>query len=235
MTSGPIARNRTFFMLSYEGLRQNSFRELLTTVPTALERAGDFSQTRGANGQPIVIYDPATTMPNPGGTGYVRAPFTGNRIPANRMDSVALNVLRYWPEPNQPGDPTTGRNNFYATGSAKVNTDNFDVRIDQVLAANRRIFGRYSYRRSLDAPPQLFPGDTGVAEGRINLNDWGQNFVLDYSDRRVGAHRAECAPRVRSKSLPVREPGARILPHGSRLCRQISKRTSIARCSRRFR
>ena len=50
------------------------------------------------------------------------------------------------------------------------------------LAANRRLFGRYSYRRSLDAPPQLFPGDTGVAEGRINLNDWGQNFVLDYSD-----------------------------------------------------
>ena len=182
MTSGPIARNRTFFMLSYEGLRQNSFRELLTTVPTALERAGDFSQTRGANGQPIVIYDPATTMPSPSGSGFVRAPFAGNRVPVNRMDAVALNVLRYWPEPNQPGDPTTGRNNFYATGSAKVNTDNFDVRIDQVLAANRRLFGRYSYRRSLDAPPQLFPGDTGVAEGRINLNDWGQNFVLDYSD-----------------------------------------------------
>ena len=54
MTGGPIQTDRTFFMVSYEGLRQNSFRELLTTVPTALQRAGDFSQTRGANGQPIV-------------------------------------------------------------------------------------------------------------------------------------------------------------------------------------
>ena len=182
MTGGPIARDRTFFMVSYEGLRQNGFRELLTTVPTALERSGDFSQTRGANGQPITIYDPATTAPNAAGNGFTRAPFSANRIPRERMDPVALNVLRYFPEPNQPGDPTTGRNNFYASGSAQVNTDNFDLRIDHVLGEKRRLFGRYSYRRSLDAPPQLFPGETGAAEGRINLNDWGQNFVLDYSD-----------------------------------------------------
>ena len=186
MTSGPIAHDRTFFMVSYEGLRQNGFRELLTTVPTALERSGDFSQTRGANGQPIAIYDPATTTPGAGGSGFVRSPFPSNRVPRERMDPVSLNVLRYWPEPNQPGDPVTGRNNFYASGSAQVNTDNFDIRIDHVLGAKRRMFGRYSYRRSLDAPPQLFPGDTGVAEGRINLNDWGQNFVLDYSDHAWG-------------------------------------------------
>jgi hypothetical protein len=188
MTGGPIARDRTFFMVSYEGLRQNSFRELLATVPTALERAGDFGQTRGANGQPIVIYDPSTTVANANGNGFVRSPFLNNRIPTNRMDPVALNVMRYFPAPNQPGDPTTGRNNFYASGSAKVNTDNFDIRIDQNLGTNRRLFGRYSYRRSLDAPPQLFPGETGVAEGRINLNDWGQNFVLDYSDHVWGQH-----------------------------------------------
>jgi hypothetical protein len=183
MTGGPIQTDQTFFMVSYEGLRQNSFRELLTTVPTALQRAGDFSQTRGANGQPIVIYDPLTTRANPGGTGNVRDAFQGNRIPRERMDPVALNVLKYWPEPNQPGDPVTGANNFYASGSAQVKTDNFDVRIDRNLGPSRRLFGRYSYRRSYDAPPQLFPGDTGVAEGRINLNDWGQNVVLDFSDQ----------------------------------------------------
>jgi hypothetical protein len=186
MTGGPIRRNHSFFMVSYEGLRQNSFRETLTTVPTALERAGDFSQTRGANGQPIVIYDPLTTRPNSSGSGSVRDPFPGNRVPAGRIDPVAQNVLRYWPEPNQPGDSATGRNNFYASGSAIVDTDNLDVRIDQNLGENRRLFGRYSYRRSLDAPPQLFPGDTGIAEGRINLNDWGQNAVIDYSGQLGG-------------------------------------------------
>lgn len=186
MTGGPIVRNDLFFMVSYEGLRQNSFRELLTTVPTALERTGDFSQTKGANGQPIVIYDPLTTRANPSGSGSVRDPFAGNRIPRDRMDPVALNVLKYWPEANQPGDATTGRNNFYASGSAKVNTDNFDIRLDKNLGESRRLFGRYSYRRSYDAPPQLFPGDTGVAEGRINLNDWGQNVVIDYADQLWG-------------------------------------------------
>jgi hypothetical protein len=183
MTGGPIQTDRTFFMVSYEGLRQNSFRELLTTVPTALQRQGDFSQTRGANGQPIVIYDPLTTRANESGSGNVRDAFAGNRIPSERMDPVALNVLKYWPEPNQPGDPVTGANNFYASGSAQVKTDNFDVRIDRNLGQSRRLFGRYSYRRSYDAPPQLFPGDTGVAEGRINLNDYGQNVVVDYSDQ----------------------------------------------------
>jgi hypothetical protein len=183
MTGGPIQTDRTFFMVSYEGLRQNSFREVTTTVPTAAQRAGDFSATRGANGQQIVIYDPLTTRANANGTGNVRDPFQGNRIPRERMDPVALNVLKYWPEPNQPGDPVTGANNFYASGSAQVQTDNFDVRIDRNLGGSRRLFGRYSYRRSYDAPPQLFPGDTGVAEGRINLNDRGTNIVLDYSDQ----------------------------------------------------
>ena len=182
MVGGPVLRDHTFFMVSYEGLRQNSFRELLTTVPTALERAGDFSQTRGSNGQPIVIYDPLTTRANAAGSGFVRDAFPGNVIPRDRMDPVALNVLRYWPEPNQAGD-ANGKNNFYASGAAKVNTDNFDIRIDQVLGTNRRLFGRYSYRRSYDAPPQLFPGETGVAEGRINLNDWGRNVVFDYTDQ----------------------------------------------------
>ena len=121
----------------------------------------------------------------------MRSPFPGNRVPRERMDPVSLNVLRYWPEPNQPGDPVTGRNNFYASGSAQVNTDNFDIRIDHVLGAKRRLFGRYSYRRSLDAPPQLFPGRHGrrrrphqperlgseLRPGLLRSRAWGQTVV----------------------------------------------------------
>lgn len=180
--SGPLVRDRTFFMVSYEGLRERRFRELLTTMPTALERNGDFSQTRGANGQPIVIYDPATTRPNTAGTGYVRTPFPGNRVPAERMDPVALNVLPYWPEPNRAGDANTGRNNFYASGYGRVETDNVDARVDQQIGPGRRVFGRYSHRRWLDAPAQLFPGSTGVAEGRINQHDRGHNVVAEFAD-----------------------------------------------------
>jgi hypothetical protein len=230
MTGGPLARNRTFFMVSYEGLHQNSFSELLTTVPTALERSGDFSQTRGSNGQSIVIYDPLTTCANPSGSGFVRDAFPGNVISRDRMDPVALNILRYWPEPNQAGDPGTGKNKFYASGAAKVNTDNFDLRIDQVLGTNRRLFGRYSYRRSYDAPPQLFPGETGVAEGRVNLNDWGRNVVFDYADQVWAAIFSSCALASRGTASSTTTRGSAFRRPAS-ACRRASKPTSIARYS----
>lgn len=56
---------RTFFFSTFEGLRQSQAGSFLGTVPTMLERKGDFSQTRDANGNPIVIYDPRSTMPRP--------------------------------------------------------------------------------------------------------------------------------------------------------------------------
>lgn len=179
--SGPIRKNKTFFMTSFEGLRQRGFRERLTTVPTALQRAGDFSETRVANGGLITIFDPATTRSN-GSGGFIRDAFPGNRIPTTRFDNVARNVIPYYPVANQPGNAVTQLNNHYNTGSGAVDTNNFDVRIDHNLTDRQRLFGRYSYRRSFDGPPQLNPGDTGIAEGRINNNDWGTNVVVDYTN-----------------------------------------------------
>jgi hypothetical protein len=179
--SGPIRKNKTFFMTSFEGLRQRGFRERLGTVPTSLQRNGDFSDTRVANGNLITIFDPSTTRPN-GTGGFIRDAFPGNRIPQDRWDPVARNTLRYYPGVNQPGNAVTQINNFYNTGSAAVDTNNFDVRVDHNLTEKQRMFARYSYRRSFDGPPQLFPGETGVAEGRINNNDWGTNIVTDYTN-----------------------------------------------------
>jgi len=182
MVSGPVIRNRTFFMGSYEGLRERSFAERLITVPTALERAGDFTQTRANATQVITIYDPNTTRANPSGSGSIRDAFPGNVIPGSRFDAVARNVTRYYPMPNQPGDPGTGRNNFYNSGAAAINTENADVRIDHNLTDQQRIFGRFSYRKSFNGPPQLFPGELGIAEGRVNNNDFGRNVVVDYTN-----------------------------------------------------
>lgn len=54
-------RNRTFFFTNFEGVPQKTPNSVVATVPTANERKGDFSQTLGANGRQIVIYDPLTT------------------------------------------------------------------------------------------------------------------------------------------------------------------------------
>jgi hypothetical protein len=182
--SGPIRKDKTFFLVSYEGLRQRSFRETLTTVPTPEQRLGDFSLTQADLTRQIVIYDPLATVQQ--GTATVRTPFAGNRIPQNRFDPVARNVMGYFPQANQPGLPGTRQQNFYNSGSASVDTNNYDLRIDHNLSDRQRIFGRLSRRYSFDGPPQLFPGETGLAEGRINLNDWGTNSVLDYTNTLSG-------------------------------------------------
>jgi hypothetical protein len=182
MASGPIRRNRTFFMTAFEGLRERSFSDRLTTVPTALERAGNFSNTRASATSIINVFDPDTTRPNPAGGGSIRTVFPGNIIPASRFDPVAVRTMAYFPQANQPGDPGTFRNNFYNNGAASIDTNNFDVRLDHNLSDTQRLFGRFSYRRSFNGPPQLFPGDLGIAEGRVNNNDFGRNFIADYTN-----------------------------------------------------
>jgi len=180
MVSGPIIKNRTFFMGAFEALRERSFSDRLTTVPTDLERGGNFSATRASATQLITIFDPDTTRPNPNGSGSIRDAFPGNIIPTNRFDAVARNVINYFPKANQAGDAIL-RNNFYNSGAAAINTDNADVRIDHNISDKQRLFGRFSYRKSYNAPPQLFPGDLGIAEGRVIQNDFGRNAVVDYT------------------------------------------------------
>ena len=93
---GPIRRNRMFFFVAYDGYRDRRQTESrLVSIPTAAQRNGDFSAL------PVVIYDPATTRPNPNGTGFVRDPFPGNIIPANRISSISRNFQSYLPEPTE--------------------------------------------------------------------------------------------------------------------------------------
>ena len=95
---GPIVKNRTFFWFSTDNYQQLGTRNNVLTLPTALERAGDFSQTRNAAGQPVTIYDPLTTRLNAAGQ-YVRDPFPGNVIPADRINPVARAMLGAIPTP----------------------------------------------------------------------------------------------------------------------------------------
>jgi len=100
-------RNRTFFFHNYEGYRDVMPSRLLLTVPTELERTGNFSQRKDRNGNLIGIYDPLTTAPVPGqAQKYTRQAFPGNLIPASRMDPVGKGLVAYYPSPSvTPADP----------------------------------------------------------------------------------------------------------------------------------
>src|SRR5206468_6996138 len=91
--------DRTHYFFNFEGtqIRGNAFARAI--VPTELERSGDFSKSFDRSGRPFMIYDPATTRME--GSGFVRSPFPGNVIPAQRFDPVAINALKLYPLPNR--------------------------------------------------------------------------------------------------------------------------------------
>jgi hypothetical protein len=126
---------KTFFFVSVEPTNQayptnNSF----TSVPTAAERNGDFSQswtTLGSAGTlvkyPILIYDPMSVD-----TKGNRTMFPGQLIPKSRLDPIAQAMLGYLPLPNQSGDGTgNARNNYNPLSSTSNKVPVVSVRGDQ--------------------------------------------------------------------------------------------------------
>jgi hypothetical protein len=179
--TGPIIHDKTFFLLSTELLRQNAFQSVTATVPTDLQRQGDFSQTFGANGKLVTIYNPFSTRPNPNGPGYIRDPFPNNVIPSNLLSAVAQKAIAYYPEPNTVGNPITNANNYFANGSTVTQTTAWDVRVDHNLTSRQKLFARYSNRYYSSAPNPLFPKQDAVAEGLINGEDYARGFTLGHT------------------------------------------------------
>jgi hypothetical protein len=176
-------RNRTFWFFAYEGLRQRSLRAFTGTVPTELERMGDFSQSRDTNGQPFVIYDPRTTRLDPdrpaGTTRYIREVFPGNRIPAELINPIAAAALRYYPAPNQRGLGQSDINNYYVAAADSLDGDRIDARVDHQLTSRHTIFGRYNWFRNINAQPLVFGHFASPVEtpNRIPGINWTTNHT----------------------------------------------------------
>ncbi len=81
---GPIRKDKIHFFVTWEQTRQLTSFDTTSTVPTLLNRQGDFSDLRSTSGKLVPIYDPAT-----GSTPATRQPFAGNIIPTSRFDPVA--------------------------------------------------------------------------------------------------------------------------------------------------
>ena len=150
-------KDRTFFFFNYEGTRQASPDQVLDTVPSARERVGDFSQTFDRTGRQDVIYDPSTTRANPANPAtYIRNPFPGNIIPANRINNISNNVVQYYPLPNRVGNTAQNVNNFLQTGKAVTNTDNAGTRATP-LSPRAAPYLRRAPDKFLFTKPNTFP------------------------------------------------------------------------------
>jgi len=178
-------RDRTFFFLSYEGLRFTQAVTATGTVPTDLQRTGDFSQTYDANGNLVVIYDPSTTRLDPSSPGnYIRDPFPGNKIDPIRFDAVSKNILPYFPRATTTGNSLTHANNFVAVSNANTVKNTGSIRIDHVINERQRIFGRYSQNLTIFKRPNPYEGTPAAVAaptlGTDRLMQW--QHVLDYTN-----------------------------------------------------
>ena len=144
--------------MAYEGRREGVPGTNISTVPTDLQRAGDFSQTLNANGTLAVIYNPFTTRPNPDRPGeFIRDPFPGNRIPANLIDPVAAKVMAAYPRAeHRRGSLLTNALNFAAAGKTVTTNDRLDARIDWAKSEKMSIFGRLTKAWQENKAPVFF-------------------------------------------------------------------------------
>jgi hypothetical protein len=179
--------NKTFFFFSFEGTRNTDPRFTIRSVPTALERTGDFSQsftTRQGDPThvPITVYDPRTTDPVTG----VRQPFPGNKIPVDRMDPIALKILQFIPLPNKASDPTGSAVNNYVPSSTRNNQmASVVLRVDHNFSDNNKTYLSLRWNHEDELLGNDFNNvSTGSTGTRINRG-LGLDHVWVWSPTRV--------------------------------------------------
>jgi hypothetical protein len=146
--SGPVTipkiydgRNRTFWSIGYEGMKVQRQATAIATFPIAAQRQGDFSQLL-ALGAGYQLYDPRSAVLL--NTGRVqRQPVAGNRIPASQIDPIAANIMKYFPDPNVPGD-REGRQNYFRIEDEKWRYKSVAARLDHNFSQRWRAFTRVS-------------------------------------------------------------------------------------------
>lgn len=191
---GPILKNKTFFFGSYEGRRiRQGIPSDLIRVPTALERAGDFSQGERFSGTLSDEFVARTLANRPGcalavaaegGTIAAGSPwsrvFPRNRIPAPCMDPTARAMIElYVPLPN------SGDTFFQAQPISARNADQATLRLDHSLTDNQRLTGFYYFDDRLFRDPFAsnsasganVPGFGAVDEGRVQQGNLTHNWI----------------------------------------------------------
>ncbi len=151
----------TFFFINYNGTRGRNPYYNSATVPTLLERSGNFSQS--FTNTPVSIFDYKT------GT-----PFANNVIPPSLLNDAALKLLPYIPLPNQAGSVQ----NYQIVSSVPQNNDNLNMRLNQNFTKKDRVALNVNLQNRSGNPEQLF----GF---RDETSGMGLNTDLSYT-RNIG-------------------------------------------------
>jgi hypothetical protein len=193
-TEHMFLRNKAFFFVNYERPHTITPTDPVTvTVPTALERVGDFSQSLNSSGQPFFIADPIlAAAPNnlPCSSADTRGCFhdpsratasnpTGlNIIPLNRFNPSTAALLNVFPLPNANVRNTNGglQYNYVTQRSVDVPKRSLLIRFDVKPTKNDSIF----YKRQWFRSDNVGLGTSGWPSG--DQNRWGILSHYLYND-----------------------------------------------------
>ena len=166
---GPIFKDKTFFLVSYEGLRSIQQTVTTTSVFTAAMRKGDFSAFTAP------IHNPIT-----------KAVYAGNQVP---IDQNVLSIInQYQPLPNIPGTSNGTVNNFSGVQTGDESVDQYLMRVDHKFSDQNQLAVHYIYAK------RDFP-ITGVApafsySGIYLINNGGLQYVHSFSQNLINEFRA---------------------------------------------
>ncbi|MGH9722838.1 MAG: TonB-dependent receptor domain-containing protein [Bryobacteraceae bacterium] len=173
--------NKTFFFFHQENTKQSSQTTTTQTLPTALQKSGNFSQTLDANGRLIQIFDPFAVTRD-AANNPVRAPFAGNLIPGARFNPVAVNAIKFYPEPNQAGIAFTQTSNFFNSGASRSSAYQNTSKIDHNFNDRQRLSVRYSRSADSSTPPNFWgEGNWMVSTGNEPTRNTTNNPSVDYT------------------------------------------------------
>jgi hypothetical protein len=179
--------NKTFFMFSYEGVRERVARAALLTVPTVAQRTGDFSQTVDQAGNLLLIYDPQATSLSPSydpslpvstsNLHYLRSTFPGNVIPPDRLDPDILRALSLFPAPNTDIGPFF-QNNYFVNSPQTDTADGIIGKLDHPIGDRHRITSATNVSRGFLGPAKYFPNPASPTAPDQHFSTW--RTELDY-------------------------------------------------------
>ncbi len=177
---GPIVKNKLFYFFNYDRTVYNAPEALVTTVPTALQRVGDFSQTYNSDGTLQQIFDPNSAVPGLNASGQadvVRVPFPGNKIPGSEFDAIGARIVALYPNPTGPGSPITRLNNYSKNYALGQPAHQYNFKTDYTLNDKNTFSMRFSKGYLQRQSPTDFQGAIGQGDEH---NDY-INGVLQYT------------------------------------------------------
>ena len=156
-------KNKTFFFVTFEGLRLPRETVLVQSVPSLALRSGDLSAYL-----PKVIKD------------LNGVPFPGNQIPPSAISPLSLAALKYlYPLPNT-GAPNSISNNYVNNYPAPISSNQGDVRVDQKITDKQDTFARLTYKeRAVQNAPtaSVLTGPTSAPESDWSLTG-AHNYII---------------------------------------------------------